>query len=239
MAELTIGMANSIITISSYVRDSLPERLKKRASVILNPFDFQVPTRVAGRSAVEPLIGEGRSVIGFVGTLQRQKRPDVFLRAAAKIHARRPNTKFLVIGRDGGLEPEMRRLSAELGLANAVVFTGFRADAELLLAGCDMLLAPAVDEGYGRTLVEAMMCRVPVISSRSGGHIEVLGSGERGLLVPADDPEAFAAAAHSVLGQPAAGQVFADAGYEWARVTFSPERHAEAVAAEYRRVLLV
>ena len=52
-------------------------------------------------SAFVDLVGGDAPVVAFIGTLQKQKRPDIFLRAAAIIHAQRPDIRFLLIGRDG------------------------------------------------------------------------------------------------------------------------------------------
>jgi glycosyltransferase involved in cell wall biosynthesis len=237
LAHRTMRMANAIIAISNYVRDSMPADLKRRTAVIANPFDFDVPLREEGRVALEPLTGPSTPVVAFVGTLQHQKRPDIFLRAAALINRKRPDVRFLLIGRDGELRPEMRRLCTELGMSDVVKFIGFRSDALQLLAGCDLLLAPAVDEGQGRAVIEAMICRVPVVAVDSGGHSDVITSGATGLLVRPDDAEGLAAAALRVLDQPENGRSLANAAFAWAKSAFSPVIHAQAVAAEYRRLL--
>jgi glycosyltransferase involved in cell wall biosynthesis len=128
-------------------------------------------------------------------------------------------------------------LCRELGLDGIATFAGFRPDAGEWLAGCDLLLAPAVEEGHGRTLVEAMTAGVPVVAASSGGHLEIIEPGRTGILVAPDDPQASAQAALTLLAEPARARALADSAQRWAQANFSAAAHAEAVAAVYRSLL--
>jgi glycosyltransferase involved in cell wall biosynthesis len=235
LANWTMRLADRIIPISNFVRNSMPLDVQERAAVVANPFDFDVPGREAGRSAVESLIGSAAPVVAFVGTLQSQKRPEIFLGAAARINRRRPDVRYLMVGRDGEVGAEMRRLCAEYGLSDVVTFAGFRSDVLTLLAGSAVLLAPAVDEGQGRAVIEAMICGVPVVAADSGGHSEIIKAGTTGFLVKPDDAEGLATAALSILERPELAKAIARAACDWVRSAFSPTVHARAVADEYRR----
>ena len=237
LSHLTLRMADAIVAISDFVRDGMPDDLRQHATVISNPFEFDVPSRARARRLIVALTGVDLATIAFVGTLQQQKRPDVFVRAASIVRRAYPETHFLLIGRDGGLEADMRRLSAELDLSSAITFAGFRTDVTSLLAGCDMLLAPAVDEGHGRALIEAMACGVPVVAAASGGHCEIVRSGETGLLVPPDEAEALAAAAIQFMRAPDKAHAVAAGALNWVKATFSPHVHARAIAQCYDRLL--
>src|SRR3546814_9209528 len=70
------------------------------------------------------------------------------------------------------------------------------------MAACDALLVTAVDEPFGRTLIEAMLLETPVIAANSGGNPEAIEDGENGLIVPPDDPESFADAALALIDDP-------------------------------------
>jgi glycosyltransferase involved in cell wall biosynthesis len=238
LPHFALRLADRIIAISDFVRDSMPEGLRRRTAVIANPFDFSVPSRQQARAAAILLAGADVPLVAFVGTLQAQKRPDVFLRAAQAIRRQRPDARFLVIGRDGGQADQSRTLAEQLGVADAVVFAGFRSDATLLLGGCDLLLAPAVDEGQGRSLVEAMAAGVPVVAAASGGHCELVHA-NTGVLVTPDDPQTLARAALDLLDHPEKARGITEAARLWAQNTFSVEAHAAAVIAIYRQLLRV
>jgi glycosyltransferase involved in cell wall biosynthesis len=72
-----------------------------------------------------------------------------------------------------------------------------------LLAEADLCVWPAVNEAYGVSLLEAQAAGLPVVAGRSGGVGDIVADGESGLLVPAGDDAAFAAAVGALLDDPA------------------------------------
>lgn len=239
LAYICFQLAHARIAISSYVHDSMPKKLAKKTIVLSNPFETTVIDRDRARKGIAEAIGHTRSpVIAFLGTLTEQKRPSIFLRAAACL-SQVIRAQFLVFGRDGNVLCDLKKQTADLGIADFVTFTGFRQDVESLLAGCDLVIAPAVNEGHGRVLVEAMLHRVPVIASDSGGHSEIIRHRETGLLVTPDDPEAFAKAALQILNDRPFRDAIVDMAWSWANLTFSPTHHAEQVAGLYRKLLKI
>src|SRR3546814_16641998 len=93
---------------------------------------------------------------------------------------------------------------------------GFRHPSEPWMAACDALLVTAVDEPFGRTLIEAMLLETPDIAANSGGNPEAIEDGENGLIVPPDDPESFADAALALIDDPARAQRIAVTAHEQA-----------------------
>jgi len=100
------------------------------------------------------------------------------------------------------LQPPLATLARELGIADVVHFMGFRDPIMPWLAASDLLLAPEVDDAFGRTLVEAMLVGTPVVASNSGGHPEIIQSGRTGLLAAPDNASEMAAMALSLLAEP-------------------------------------
>jgi glycosyltransferase involved in cell wall biosynthesis len=78
------------------------------------------------------------------------------------------------------------------------------AEAELpaCYAAADLFVWPAVREAYGLAMLEAAASGVPVVAGRDGGVAEVVRDGVTGILTPARDLEAFAAATASLLDDP-------------------------------------
>lgn len=95
---------------------------------------------------------------------------------------------------EGELRDELAALATRLGVADRVTFHGFRRDVEALMAGADALIMPSLHEGLPYTLLEAMSLGLPVVASNVGGLAEVLRHDGTGLLVPAGDARALAAA---------------------------------------------
>src|SRR3546814_14386086 len=86
------------------------------------------------------------------------------------------------------------------------------------MAACDALIVTAVEEPFGRTLIEAMLLRTPVVAANSGGNPEAIRHGETGLLAPADDPEAFAGMTLGLFQNPAKELSHAETRSEEGRV---------------------
>jgi glycosyltransferase involved in cell wall biosynthesis len=132
-------------------------------------------------------------VVAAVGRLVPIKGFDLLVDALGEIAASVPGARVLLIGdgvERGALEAQARRL----GVADRLLLPGTVSDTVPLLAAADVLAAPSRNEGMGRVLVEAMALGLPVVGTRVGGIPDVIDDGECGLLVPADDAAALAAA---------------------------------------------
>lgn len=146
-------------------------------------------------------------VAGWVGRLDRKKRVEDFLRAAAIVAQKRPQARFVVIGGPDAFMPEYERelhhLSHELGLSEVVRFTGDRADVPCLLSGMDALCWLARGEGMPHIIGEAGAARLPVVATRDNGSLEQIEDGVTGLFVAHEAPEEVAARLMELADNPA------------------------------------
>jgi glycosyltransferase involved in cell wall biosynthesis len=123
------------------------------------------------------------------------------------------------------------------GLANRVIFAGFRKDLPSLLPGFDLLAHPAEREGLGVALLEAAAAGVPIVACAAGGVPDVVAHESTGLLVPVDDPAAFAAGLARLLRAPDERARFAAAARASVEQRHSVAGLVAAHLALYRRVL--
>ncbi len=190
---------------------------------------YRTPDRVAGR-ALLGITGD-TPAIGIVGRLQPWKGQHVFLRAAARLQER---ARFFVIGDVvGGFSAsypaELKRLVAELGIADRVEFLGQRADVASLLPGLDVFCLASFDEPFGLVNVEAMAAGVPVVATRAGGVPEIIDDGTNGILVGVGDDAAMAAAVERLLADPAWAGSIAAAGRAKAFERFDIARYVREI----------
>ena len=237
------GLADHVVCISRYCAQAFQRpAFEGRLSVVHNPFALpaELPDKpqAHARLLTELDLAPETRLVAFAANLLPQKRPLVFVEAAHRIAeaASRP-VAFLVFGKaEGPLFETMRQRVAELGMQDRFHFLGFRAPIEPWIAACDLLLSPSVEEGFGRTLVEASLTETPVVASDSGGHREIIRHGVNGLLAPPDDAAAVAEAALAILDDPAYAASLAQAAAARATETLSIASHVAQMSAVYRRV---
>ena len=241
LARLLLRLPGRVAAISRFVAGSLPASARSRTSVVPNPFaPPEAMDRAACRAALLDALAlpAETAVVGWFGNLIAWKRPLLFVEAAALLAERleRPCV-FPVFGEDrDGLMAEMLASAERRGIADRLRFQGFRQPVWPWLAGCDLLLAPAVDEPFGRTLVEAMLVGTPVVASDAGGHREIVASGETGLLVPPDDAEALAEAGARLLSDAPLRQRLTERARAEAPARFGAAAHAARVTGLYRQL---
>ena len=136
-----------------------------------------------------------------------------------------------------GLVSELHDLALSEGIEKQVYFAGFRNPIERWIRGMDVLMATSEWEGFGRTLVEAMTVGTPVVASRVAGHMEIIDHEHTGLLVSPGDADAFAAAAHRILTEPALAVTLTEAGRACALERYAVERHVQRVTPVYDSLL--
>jgi len=182
-------------------------------------------------------INHAAFLVGFAGRLVREKGVDLLLAAAAGV----PALAVLLLG-DGPLRPALAQTAQRLGLDSRLYALGQLSSTDVpgWLNACDALVLPSCAtpgwrEQFGRVLIEAMACGVPVVGSRSGEIPAVIG--EAGLLVPEGDAAALQEALQRLVADPELARSLASAGRCRVAQRFTQERIAEATIAFYRRLL--
>lgn len=232
-----IATAQRIICISQAVEQRLPQWLRSRSVLIDNP--VELAEDVDGKAlrnafaACHRVAGEG-PLIGFIGNFAHRKRPRFFLEMARAVLIELPQAAFVIFGREvDETQQDLEDFARQLGIADRVVFAGFRLPVEENIAMLDLLAIPAIDEPLGRTPLEALILGVPYVATDDAGLGETGRRFGGGVLVPLDaGPEAFA---RSVRGALAGSDpiAFADARGR-ARETLCAASHAKRVMEVYR-----
>jgi glycosyltransferase involved in cell wall biosynthesis len=231
--------ANQVLSVSRAAYDTLPRPGRQRGAVLYNPFTPEATTQphTLAKAWLLKQIGVDGDVMvaGFVGNMTAQKRPLLFVQAAAKMAVVHKRWVFVLVGDDrGGLTNEARAMATDLGIEHRTHFVGYQRPPETWMAGFDVMLAPGVNEAYGRAIVEALLCGTPVVAADSGSNREILFADGMGAIAPADDPAAFAAAALRVTTTHDRVPLLAQSQL---RERHSPVAHALKVESVYRRLL--
>ena len=167
----------------------------RRLHVVPNgvpPLASGLPARDATRAELGLT---GRFVVTSVGRLIPLKRFERLIEAVALVRAKAPDASLVIIG-SGPSESTLRARAAEVGLADAVRFTGPLARPDVLryLRATDVFALVSTHEGFSHVLLEAMQAGAAVVATDVGGNRETLEDGRCGLLLGSAAPEAIATA---------------------------------------------
>ncbi len=174
-------------------------------------------------------------VVGIVAALAPHKDYPNFLRAARIVVDRLPQVRFLIVG-EGKEAGRLRRLTAELGLGDSVIFTGFREDIPRLLSLFDVFVISSYLEGLCTSILDAMAAGVPVVATETGGIPDLVKDEENGILVPPRDPKRLAEGVLRLLNDSGLAQGMVKAGHSTVR-RFSAEQMAKKTEEVYRSAL--
>ena len=174
-------------------------------------------------------IPQGAVVVGCVGEITAEKKQDVLIEAVAALRERQDGLFAVLVGdsvKQPGAERECRELAERLGVADRVVFAGYRRDIERFYRIFDVYAHPSLREGFGVPVIEAMASEVPVVASRVRGPREIISDGINGTLVkPGDTPE-LADAIAFYLEEPEAVSNHCSRGLEEVREHYDLEEDA-------------
>ena len=137
-------------------------------------------------------------LVGNIGRLSPEKCQDLFLHAAAEIIPEMKDVSFVLIG-IGPEEDRLRCLAMELGIADHVIFAGYRGDMQRVYNSLDLVVQSSRTEGMPNVVLEALLMRVPVVATDVGGTAEIVTDGLSGRLISPNDPQALAAAMREAL----------------------------------------
>lgn len=153
------------------------------------------PNRTYRQAVREELaIPQDAFVAGMMGRMVREKGYGEFLTAARALAREFPDAHFLLIGdtvtsEHDDAKAQILSLAEVTELQGRVHFAGLRRDPERVLAALDLFALPSYREGMPVSIIEAMLCALPVVATRIRGCREVVQDGETGFLVEPEDAD--------------------------------------------------
>lgn len=202
--------------------------------VIYNPLPEPLIPGAAAIARAEALwpVKPGKRIL-TVGSLKAQKNQALLLQAFARLEADDACMMLLGIGRQ---EAALRTLAADLGIADRVVFAGFRPNPTPFYRTADLFVLSSDYEGFGNVIVEALACGKPVVSTDCpSGPSEILDYGRYGLLVNVGDADGLSAAIADALQRPVDKEWLMRRAADF-RPKFAAERYLKLIKADgYKR----
>jgi glycosyltransferase involved in cell wall biosynthesis len=188
-----------------------------------------VPDIRIERPVRRPVLGP---IVGAIGRLEEQKGFDVLLRSLVEVS----DATLVVVG-DGGERQPLEALAGALGVGERVVWAGWTSDPRAWLPAFDVFVLPSRFEGFPLALLEALLAECAVVASDVGSVAEAVRDTETGLLVPAEDPAALAAAVRQLLRDDGLRRQLGEKGRRLVRERFTAEHMARSFRALYDELL--
>ena len=226
---------DKIITVS----DSLKEKLislsissAKKISVI--PYGFELDNFLNIKPRANGVLN-----IGIVARLVPIKNHRLFLNSAQRVIKDNPQAKirFKIIG-DGELRGMLEGYALGLGISDYVDFLGWKRDLVAAYNELDIISLTSLNEGTPVSLIEAMAAAKPIVATKVGGVVDLLGEeGVRGFLVGLNDTEAFARALSDLVKDKGLREKIGLSGREFIRMKFRKERLIRDTEQLYMKLL--
>jgi glycosyltransferase involved in cell wall biosynthesis len=194
----------------------------------------------AGRAPAERIaalkaelgIPDGAPLIGGIFRLFPEKRPLLWVDAAAEIARRHPAARFVIWGQ-GVLDAELRQHVRETGLGDRLVLAGVTEDAATALSALDVFLLTSLQEGTPNVVLEAQWVGTPVVALEAGGTREALDDGRSGWIVDLPTPSAVADRVALLLDNPEIATSCRTGGPAFVAEKFGLDRMIDATLAAY------
>lgn len=186
-------LSNKILTVSNFCKNSFTSEMSKRALVLSNPFEKKLfineneKTKTNNILRKKMKISKNTKIISFIGNRKSQKRLNIFLKLIVTLEKIKVlNVFFFVIGNFEKSDPifkdvkksKMKIIKKRYYLKNYYAIS-------------NIVISPAINEGFGRTIIESMMTKTVIIASNSGAHNELISHQKDGFLCEADSVKDF------------------------------------------------
>lgn len=217
VVTFSINESDGVTTVSENLKSQTLEffDITREIHVIPNFIDlnrFVNKNRLHFKKAIAP---DDERILVHTSNFRKVKNTQDVVRIFHKVSQTIPS-KLLMVG-DGPERSNVEELSRQLGISNSVRFLGKQDAVEEILSVSDLFLMPSSSESFGLAALEAMACRVPVISSNIGGLPELNVPGVTGFLSDVDDIEDMAKNAIYILEDCERLETFKQAAYEHAK----------------------
>lgn len=231
-ADYVLPHASGIRVVSLRIQESLEKRYGSR---IVTPTIIPITLPLAAPE-FSVLPGTAFKLI-TVSRLEPEKRIGDVLDAFVQVQKTHPDIQLIIVG-SGRDRTLLERKVRGLGLAHSVQFLGERADAWGLMCGAQLFIQASAYEGYGRTLIEAALARVPIITTDVGVVGDVLLPDRDILVFPIGDSKALAERIVYLIESPRVRSELVAAAERAAQAHLtSLEDQSTAICADLKRAL--
>ncbi|MEA2563761.1 MAG: L-malate glycosyltransferase [Acidobacteriota bacterium] len=232
-----IVQSDAVTAVSESLRQTTMQQLgiRNRIDVVPNFIDPARYELAKDSPGARKWARPGERTLVHISNFRPLKRVidvvDVFLRLRAHVPCR-----LLMVG-DGPERGRVEQHCRDTDACNSITFIGSLPLIEEVLVGADLFILPSETESFGLAALEAMSCKVPVISTNVGGLPEVVVDGENGFMHEVGDVEGMAASALKLLADEPMRKAFGEAGRRRSVEVYGQEPIIARYRSIYERVV--
>lgn len=241
--KYSLRYSDVILTCSKKISE-IAKKYNSNVKVIYNGISkerFSPALKTSEKNLKKKFNIENNFLIGIAGTIGHKKGFFDFVDIAKEISDKIKDVKFIVIG---GIKPNENYLIKDLkekiekfNLKDKFIFTGFLNDIENALSALDVFIFPAHYEAFGRVLIEAFACKIPVISTYCGGPEEIIDNGENGFLFKVGDVKGMAGKAIELYDDENLRKTIAENAYSKFLDKFTTDKMVASIEGEIEKLI--
>jgi len=231
---------DSIVAISAATAGALVHYewfSAKTIDVIYNGIDqTNVADDQSTKSRNEYNIPDDYIVFGTIARFDPIKNIPMMVEAFAQVHKENSKTRLLLVG-DGDERQKLNEQVERLGLAEAVIFTGYQQDTPKFMSMIDVYLLTSFSEGTSMVLLEALSTGTASIVTRVGGNVEIIDHNCSGLIIDSEDVEALVFCMMQLAADSNLRQRLSDKAVAVFNENFTVNTMASRYSETYHRIL--
>ncbi len=186
-------------------------------------FDLEKKEQYRTEIREEYDIPQNSVLIGYVGTIRKDKGSNELIEAFRKLSHQKENIYLMLVGGFFQEDPISYENQQWAEASNHVIFTGRVSDVHRYMSAMDILVHPSYREGFGMVLQEAAALRIPIITTNIPGPSEFIKDGQNGILIEKEDAESLLKAIEFYLDNSNKMKVYAENAYTLVKEYFSRE----------------
>ena len=234
----SIDESDGVTAVSNYLREETYEHfdVHKDIEVIPNFVDTDRFYQQEKGHFKQALCPNGEKVMVHISNFREVKRARDVVHTFANLREMDVPVKLIMVG-DGPDRRPTEELARERGVYQDARFLGKQEPVEEILSIADLFMIPSGSETFGLAALEAMACRVPVLSSDIGGLPELNLEGKTGFLCELGDVECYTDRARRALTDEALHEELSENAYRRAVDDFGMDRIVPQYEAYYEQIL--
>jgi glycosyltransferase involved in cell wall biosynthesis len=236
-------LCDYFVAISDVVMQSAPLNIQDgQKKIIYNPFNVHssINKELERKYTIEKYsFPQDSFLIGCVGRIVDYKNINFMIKNIFDIRNRLNKNVYLIVVGTGPEEyiNELKKYANSLGVSSYIIFTGFLKNPHKILTSLDLLVAPSLIDAFGRSIIEAMLQKTPVLAAKSGGHMNIINDGVNGMFYEPTIENDFIKKISIIMNMTNISAI-SDNAYQFAQFKFSPKQHLDNILPIYQNLLI-